>query len=138
MHINQCRRNVRCAVWQESTSCCHICCIDTILVVRQPSYSDKSGKCFRPPCCEGKADGLPRMQARSSAHKVQIMRKTTAHIEQYIKWHTNMQFLPAPELKAWQRYCSFMGLYQGYVVLQLRPGALLKEVCAISWHGSAA
>ena len=71
------------------------------------------------------------LQAKRTAQKVQIMRKTAARIGQYVRWHDTMQFLPAPELKAWRAFCTFVGLHEGYVVLQLRPGALLKHVCSI-------
>ena len=68
------------------------------------------------------------MQASSNAQKVRLMRTATSNISNYMKWHNEMTFLEPDALKPWQPYCSVLGTSEGCVVLQLRLGALVREV----------
>lgn len=68
------------------------------------------------------------MQATTSARKVRALRGAAEQISRHLKWHKQMVFLQPPALRAWQHYCCVLGMFDGYVVLQVRLGALIREV----------
>lgn len=77
------------------------------------------------------------MQARTTAEEVRALRAATEHMRMHVRWHSSMRFLEPPELRTWHPYCCVRGLTGGYVVLQLRLGALIREVRSLAFVSSS-
>jgi hypothetical protein len=83
------------------------------------------------PCCNQRFKAV--VQARDNGQKVRALRTATENVAKYTEWHKTTTFLRPAALEPWRRYCCVLGQHQGCVVLRIRIGALVREVCA---HGT--
>ena len=76
---------------------------------------------------------LTALQASTNGQKVRAIRGAAEQVSRHLRWHKQMKFLQPPALRTWQQYCAVLGTHDGYVVLQVRLGALIREVRRQRW-----
>lgn len=76
---------------------------------------------------------MTALQASTNGQKVRAIRGAAEQVSRHLRWHKQMKFLQPPALRTWQQYCAVLGTHDGYVVLQVRLGALIREVRRPHW-----
>jgi hypothetical protein len=74
-------------------------------------------------------NGLVCVQARTNAEKLRAIENGVLQYKKHLEWRRVTNFLNPKELQAWHSYCFVPGVYDGFVVLRVNIGALLREVC---------
>jgi hypothetical protein len=74
--------------------------------------------------------GIAGVQADNTNKRISAIRVATKHMSDHVKWHQNMNFMMPQALKPWRPYCTVLGVWEGFVGLQLRLGPLIQEVCS--------